>query len=41
MDVSSAIMPSDEPFHSPASFNMISIAAIYFAYGQLGLIQKV
>ena len=25
-------MPSDEPFHSPASFNVISIAGIHFAY---------
>ena len=26
------LMPSDQPFHSPASFNMISIAGIHFAY---------
>ena len=24
--------PSDQPFHSPASFNVISIAGIHFAY---------
>ena len=32
MDVSSAIIPRDEPFHSPASFNMISKAGIHFSY---------
>ena len=26
------LMPSDQPFHSPASFNVISIAGIHFAY---------
>ena len=31
MDISSA-KPSDQPFHSPASFNVISIAGIHFAY---------
>ena len=25
------LMPSDEPFHSPASFNMISVVGIHFA----------
>ena len=25
------LMPSDDPFHSPASFNMISIAGIHLA----------
>jgi len=24
--------PSDQPFHSPAFFNVISIAGIHFAY---------
>ena len=24
------LMPSDEPFHSPVSFNVISIAGIHF-----------
>ena len=24
--------PGDQPFHSPASFNVISIAGIHFAY---------
>ena len=32
MDVLLLIMPSDEPFHSPASFNTISIAGIHYAY---------
>ena len=32
MDISSANKPSDQPFHSPASFNVISIAGIHFAY---------
>ena len=31
MDFSSA-KASDQQFHSPASFNMISIAGIHFAY---------
>ena len=31
MDVSSANV-SDEPFHSPASFNATSIVGIHFAY---------
>ena len=31
MDVSSATKPSNQPFHSPASFNVISIAGIHFA----------
>ena len=26
------LMPSDEPFHSPARFNTISIDGIHFAY---------
>ena len=26
------LMASDEPFHSPASFNTISIAGMHFAY---------
>ena len=28
----SALEPSDQPFHSPVSFNVISIAGIHFAY---------
>ena len=28
----SHLMPSDESFHSPASFNVISIAGIHFAF---------
>ena len=26
------LKPSDQPFHSPASFNVISITGIHFAY---------
>ena len=26
------LKPSDQPFHSPASFNVISIAGTHFAY---------
>ena len=26
------LMPTDEPFHAPVSFNMISIAGIQFEY---------
>ena len=34
MDVSWSLLlkPSDQPFHSPASFSVISIAGIHFAY---------
>ena len=32
MDVLSAKAYSDQPFHSPASFNVICIAGIHFAY---------
>ena len=32
MDVSSDKAYSDHPFNSPASFNVISIADIHFAY---------
>ena len=32
MDIFLLPKPSDQPFHSPASFNVISIAGIHFAY---------